>query len=110
MKKDYGSASPTIAKVIKRDPDVAKGYVDRGWIYVLKSDLDKAEADFAAALKLHENDASALVGRGVVKSRKASLPTAAPIFRCAETRARHRRRDQEARHQQVSPHETGHQV
>jgi hypothetical protein len=26
--------------------------------------------DFTAALKIHENDASALVGRGVVKSRK----------------------------------------
>ena len=56
--------------MIKLEPDKAKGYVDRGWVYVLKNDLDKALADFDTALKIHENDASALVGRGVVKSRK----------------------------------------
>ena len=56
--------------MIKREPDGAKGYVDRGWIFVLKNDLDKAGADFDKALELHQNDPSALVGRGVVKSRK----------------------------------------
>ena len=38
-------------------------------MFVLKGDLDKAGPDFDAALKLHQNDPSALVGRGVVKSR-----------------------------------------
>jgi tetratricopeptide (TPR) repeat protein len=57
-------------EVIKRTPDDAKAYVDRGWIYVLKDDLDHAMDDFAKALTIHENDASALVGRGLVKSRK----------------------------------------
>jgi tetratricopeptide (TPR) repeat protein len=52
------------------EPDKANGYIDRGWIYVLKNDLDRAMDDFTAALKIHENDASALVGVGVVKSRK----------------------------------------
>jgi hypothetical protein len=37
---------------------------------VLKNDLDKAGADFDKALILHNNHPSALVGRGVVKSRK----------------------------------------
>ncbi len=56
--------------MIKLEPDKPKGYIDRGWVYVLKNDLDKALEDFTSALKIHENDASALVGRGVVKSRK----------------------------------------
>ena len=56
--------------MIKLEPDKAKGYVDRGWIYVLKNDLDKALEDFTTTLKIHENDASALVGVGLVKSRK----------------------------------------
>jgi tetratricopeptide (TPR) repeat protein len=59
-------------EVINYDPERAKGYIDRGWIYVLKNDLDRAEADFEKALKLHESDAYALVGRGVVKSRKGN--------------------------------------
>ena len=37
---------------------------------MLKGDLDKAGADFDTALKLHDNEPSALVGRGLVKSRK----------------------------------------
>jgi tetratricopeptide (TPR) repeat protein len=45
-------------------------YVDRGWVYVLKDDLDKAAPDFDNALKLQNNNALALVGRGVVKSRQ----------------------------------------
>ena len=56
--------------MIKLEPDKPKGYIDRGWIYVLKNDLDHAMEDFTAALKIHDNDAAALVGRGVVKSRK----------------------------------------
>jgi hypothetical protein len=56
--------------VIKLDAQTAKGYVDRGWIFVLKNDLNKAAADFDTALILQNNHASALVGRGVVKSRK----------------------------------------
>jgi Flp pilus assembly protein TadD len=39
-------------------------------VYVLKNDLDKAAADFDKALELKQNDAAALVGRGLVKSRK----------------------------------------
>ena len=56
--------------MIKLEPDLAKNYIDRGWIYVLQNDLDHAMEDFTAALKLQENNASALVGRGLVKSRK----------------------------------------
>src|SRR6476646_4269706 len=47
-----------------------KDYVNRGWVYVLKNDLDHAMDDFSKALSIHQNDASALVGRGLVKSRK----------------------------------------
>ena len=56
--------------MIKRDPDAAKGYVDRGWIYVLKGDLDGAGKDFDTALKIEKVNPGALFGRGVVKSRK----------------------------------------
>ena len=56
--------------MIKINRDDAKGYIDRGWVFVLKNDLDKAGADFDTALQLHQNEPSALVGRGVVKSRK----------------------------------------
>jgi len=56
--------------VIKRAPDGPKGYIDRGWVYVLKGDLDNAGADFDTALKIKQNEPSALVGRGLVKSRK----------------------------------------
>ena len=60
---------PTTREVIKLEPEHAKGYVDRGWVYVLNDDLDNAGADFDTALKLQQTNASALVGRGVVKSR-----------------------------------------
>ena len=37
---------------------------------MLKGDLDNAGADFDTALKIKQNEPSALVGRGRVKSRK----------------------------------------
>jgi tetratricopeptide (TPR) repeat protein len=70
MKKDYVRSVADYSEVIKFEPDLAKGYVDRGWVYVLNNDLDKALEDFSKALQLHTNNASALVGRGVVRSRK----------------------------------------
>jgi tetratricopeptide (TPR) repeat protein len=70
MRKEYDLSVADYDQVIKLEPEVAKGYIDRGWVFVLKNDLDKAGADFDKALELHQNDPSALVGRGVVKSRK----------------------------------------
>ena len=70
MRKEYDLSVADYDQVIKIEPEGPKGYIDRGWVFVLKSDLDKAQADFDKALELHQNDPSALVGRGVVKSRK----------------------------------------
>jgi tetratricopeptide (TPR) repeat protein len=70
MRKEYDLSVADYDRVIKIEPGGAKGYIDRGWVFVLKNDLDKAAADFDKALELHQNDPSALVGRGVVKSRK----------------------------------------
>ena len=83
--------------MIKIEPDGPKGYIDRGWVFVLNNDLDKAEADFDKALELHQNDPSALVGRGVVKSRKGKPTDGTADLSLAAARARHFRRDQEAR-------------
>ena len=65
---------------------------------MLKNDLDNALEDFTTALKIHENDASALVGVGVVKSRKGK-PTdgSREIQHAIDARAGHHRPDQEAR-------------
>ena len=32
--------------MIKMRAGKPKGYIDRGWVYVLKNDLDNAQADF----------------------------------------------------------------
>jgi tetratricopeptide (TPR) repeat protein len=70
MRKEYDLSVADYDQEIKIEPEAPKGYIDRGWVFVLKNDLDKAQADFDKALELHQNDPSALVGRGVVKSRK----------------------------------------
>ena len=63
--------------MIKLEPEGPKGYIDRGWVFVLKGDLDNAGADFDTALTIKQNDPSALVGRGLVRAARASRPTAA---------------------------------
>ncbi len=97
--------SPTIPRSSRSIPKSTEGYIDRGWIYVLNDDLDNAGADFDTALKLQENNAMALVGRGVVKSRKGKPTDGSADLKLAEqARARHLRRGPQARHQvAVSP-------
>jgi Tfp pilus assembly protein PilF len=70
--------------VIKLDPQLTEGYIDRGWVYVLNDNLDKAGDDFDKALKLQENNAIALVGRGLVKSRKGEVTDGSADLRMAE--------------------------
>ncbi|MFA9387816.1 MAG: hypothetical protein ACERIE_07080 [Methyloceanibacter sp.] len=76
---------PLSRKLLFRlDPETAQGYIDRGWIYVLNDDLDNAGADFDTALKLQKNSALALVGRGIVKSRKGKPTDGSADLRLAE--------------------------
>jgi tetratricopeptide (TPR) repeat protein len=72
------------SEVIKLDPQLTEGYIDRGWVYVLNDDLDKAGDDFDKALKLQKNNAFALVGRGLVRSRKGEVTDGSVDLRLAE--------------------------
>ncbi|ODR97294.1 hypothetical protein AUC71_04170 [Methyloceanibacter marginalis] len=83
-RKEYDLSIADYTKVIEFDPETAKGYVDRGWVYVLNDDLDKAGSDFDTALKIQNTNALALVGRGVVKSRTGEPTDGSADLRMAE--------------------------
>lgn len=68
--KDFDKAEADFTKVVELEPTKAQSYVDRGWVYVLLDELDKAEDDFEKALQIQDNNAFAIAGIGVVKSRK----------------------------------------
>jgi Tfp pilus assembly protein PilF len=70
--------------VIELDPQKPRGYIDRGWVYVLDDQLDKAGSDFDTALEIQGNNALALVGRGVVKSRTGQPTDGSADLRTAE--------------------------
>ena len=51
---------------------------------MLNDDLDKAAPDFDTALKIQNSNALALVGRGLVKSRKGEPTDGSTDLRMAE--------------------------
>ena len=85
-------------QVIKIEPEGPKGYIDRGWVFVLKDDLDKAQADFDTALEAppERSFGAGRPRRGEEPQGQADRRRRRSRARQAD-RARHFRRDQEAR-------------
>ena len=71
-------------KVIELDPQVAKGYVDRGWVYVLRTTSTRLAPTSKPRSRFQKNNALALVGRGVVKSRQGNPTDGTADLRLAE--------------------------
>ena len=69
MRKEYDLSVADYDQGSRSSPKPRRAISTRLGVRV-KNDLDKAKADFDKALELHQNDPSALVGRGVVKTRK----------------------------------------
>ncbi len=57
-------------------PEASKFFTDRGWDYVASGQLDTAAYRFNLAWLLHENNADAYWGLGVVSYQKNQLPDA----------------------------------
>ena len=54
------------------DPKFASAYSDRGTIWGMKGDLDRAIADFDRAIELDPHEASFFRNRGLAWSRKGN--------------------------------------
>jgi tetratricopeptide (TPR) repeat protein len=63
-------------RVIKLDADYAAAYNNRGVVYGLKGDYDKAIADFNLAIQFNQNDANAYNNRGFAYYNKENYDNA----------------------------------
>ena len=79
-KGDYDQAVDNLNKAIDVLPTRSEYYAARGYIFLNDGLQDKAEADFAAALKLHEFEMLAHYGRGVLAYKDRNWEDAETAF------------------------------
>jgi len=78
VENEFDKAIAAHTEVIKRDPKAAQGYIDRGDVYLLKGDAERALADYEEAVRLEPNNAAALSRRDATRADQDEPRNLAP--------------------------------
>lgn len=76
QKRDYDGAVEVLNKALDLLPNKSEYLVARGMIYLDDQDLEKAEADFTAALKAFQYEMGAHYGLGLIAFRRRKFADA----------------------------------
>ena len=77
---DYDQAIDNLNKAIDLLPTKSEYYATRGYIYLNDGIRDKADADFEAALKIHDFEMLAHYGRGILAYKDKNWEDAETAF------------------------------